>query len=281
MKIANFARNGELWVAIGAIVAIGTVGAPQRVFATTIYSTTSIADMTLFGGGDANSNNGQSTNLAAGSLSAAANRALLRFDLTALETAVTPGYTLDVQSVKLNFFTSGSSAAVTLGVYEIAQSNIAWSEGTRTTLGSATPVSSSTWNNRVNSPATAWTGGVGLGDFGDGGYGSALATVTGPTTSTNGTQITFAFTGTSAALTSLIDGWLTYGGDEINLLVRRTTSDGAGNVRAIVASSQHTTSTWHPALEIEYNLVPVPEPGTFAMLLFGGAMLWAVGRKRR
>lgn len=31
----------------------------------------------------------------------------------------------------------------------------------------------------------------------------------------------------------------------------------------------------------EINAHPVPEPGTFAMLLFGGLMLWAVGRGRK
>lgn len=281
MRTKNFARISKLWIVVGAIAALGTASASRNAFATTIFSTTSIADMTLFGGGNANENNGQSPNLAAGSNGGVGNRALLRFDLTLLESAVTSGYTLDVQSVKLNLFTSGSSTGVTLGVYEIAQSNIGWSEGTNVTLAAAAPAGSSTWNNRINSPATAWTGGAGLGGIGGSGYGSALATVVAPTTSTNGTQITFAFTGTSAALTALIDGWLTYSGDEINLLVRRTEAENSSNVRAIVASSQHGTSSWHPELEIEYNLVPVPEPGTFAMLLFGSVMLWVVGRKRR
>ena len=98
----------------------------------------------------------------------------------------------------------------------------------------------------------------------------------------NGTPIDFIFTGSSAALTNLIDNWMTL---NPGILLKHSDASTLGdNSRVRFHSTESATLAWRPELIISYEapIPPAPEPTSGALLGIGGlVLLGRTGRKLR
>lgn len=186
--------------------------------------------------GNPNNNMGASTSLrvyhGGGSFT---NRALLRFDLSAIPS----GATCNSATLYLTN-TNTLDATCTIGVYAIAAANTGWTEGAGSgDSGSAAATGESTWNNRAHS-GTSWAGSAGLGTAGTDYNSTALGSAVWSST-TSGQTVTASLDTTTVA------SW--FGTTNPGLLLREI-GDNWPSLR--IASSDHATTGWRPKLVVEY-----------------------------
>jgi hypothetical protein len=211
----------------------------------------------------------------AGGTKAFENRPLLSFDTSSLTSGPNPyvSGTSQVTSMTLTMKTTGGnwngtttdptgSDGFDLQLYAIDTANADWA------LNSGRP----TWNNRKTG-TSPWING------GNPGVGPnvALASLGASLASDfeqdlSGGTVTLTSTD-SATLTALIDAWVSGGNAGFFVAI-----SNYGSIPVNSSLLFDLTNGNKPALSITYA---VPEPGTFAMLLFGSVMFWVLGRKRR
>jgi hypothetical protein len=191
-------------------------------------------------------------------------RVILRFDVSSLA-----GKYESIQSARLELTGTGTDFSdVVISLYQIADANAGWNEGTGN-FSNALP-GESTWRFKAEGPVGTripWAGDWGLSVEGTDYLAPALDSVTFNKSDVNGMIYTFDLT------PELIEHWVT-GTNAGLLLIRNDLSyDGV----AQFWSSEYTGNlSYRPRLVIEYT--SVPEPVSASLLLATGA---AVGFRRR
>ncbi len=225
---------------------------------------TATEDTTILNGSLVNNNYGNNNPIASGTVTSGITdqRSVLRFDVSALD-----GLYTSIDSITLRLFYADDSslnagtAVVTTDVHAISAANRAWVEGAST--GAAQP-GESTWNNLAH-PSTSWAGSAGLGTA-DTDYDStvlASSTIDLSNLPADETAFDFTFTGSSAALTALIDAWLVDNVDNSQanpgLLLRdpAPTVDNTRN-RFTAHSTEDANAALHPQLIVEYSTTSPP-----------------------
>lgn len=184
-------------------------------------------------------------------------RSILRFDLSSMTNAVE-----SVQGAQLTLKLGGNatSTKLTISVYELALANAGWLEGG----GNLTAVAAAgevTWSH-LGYDTRAWAGSPGAGLSGTDYIATPVATFEWEVGSTS-VELNL-----SAAM---IQRWIETPSSNAGLLFVATNGAGENAMTANFASSEHATAGLRPLLAIDYT--PVPEPGTWAALLVGGAVL--------
>jgi len=228
-------------------------------------------DNTVIAGSFADDNFGSANNLSAGGVNGFDQRAILSFDVSALH-----GLYASIDSITLRFhgrlgdgYDVHNTTAVPIvnELYAISGGNRGWGEST------------STWN--LRDTGTPWAGSTGLGTVNTDYDGTLLATrtftggVTGP--------IDFTFTGTTATLTALIDGWMvdnvTNSQPNPGLLLldpSPTLITGTRGRSNFYSKDETESADLRPRLIVEYNVIP--EPSSMLLSALAGLMLF---RRRR
>lgn len=249
---------------------------------------TATGDNTILNGGLAGQNFGNFNPISSGTVSSLTQRSILRFDVSALD-----GLYTSIDSITLRGFfaddtnPNAGTAMVQTDVHAITAANRAWIEGNS---AGAAALGESTWNNRAHS-STPWAGSAGLSTAGTDFDGTVLASFTIDLSNRPavGTAIDFNFTGSSAALTALIDAWLVDNVDNSQAnpgLLLRDPSPTFNTLRNRLAlqSTEDANAALHPQLIV--NFTPVPEPATWVLCvaLLGVMVGWrglAVARTRK
>ena len=221
----------------------------------------------------------------AGGIGGDSQVSVMRFDVGALNGLYS---SIDSITLRLYYFNDagvdgGAGAGVepvTANVHAISAANRAWVEGV-SQGGAAT--GESTWNNLAHS-STPWAGSAGLGTVGTDYDSTVLATYSlpGPWVDrpADGTVIDFTFSGTSAALTTLINTWMVDNVDNSQanpgLLLRDPTPSNVGGRNRFTAhSNENGNAALNPQLIVNYT---VPEPSSVLLLGLGGLAMF---RRRR
>jgi hypothetical protein len=225
---------------------------------------TATEDNTILSGPLANDNYGAYNRISSGTVGSMNQRSIMRFDVSALDGLYTSinSITLRVYNYDDNADNLGANVDVTTNVHAITAANRAWIEGT-STGGAAT--GQSTWNNRAHN-TSSWAGSAGLGTVGTDYDSTVLASYTMLVASkpADGAAIDFTFTGTTLALTGLIDAWMV---DNVNnsqanpgLLLRdpTPTPGGSRRNRFTMNSREATNPALHPQLIVEYANSSLP-----------------------
>jgi len=243
-------------------------------------SLTATGDNTILDGSLDDDNYGDFV-IASGTAGSLTQRSILRFDVSALDGLYS---TIDSITLRLFYWDDSSpgfgTEEVTTNVHAITAANRAWIAGTSTGGAGA---GESTWNNLAHS-ATPWAGSAGLSTAGTDYDSTVLGSQTIDLSDlpAAGTAFDFTFTGTSAALTALIDTWMVDNVDNSQanpgLLMRDPdpTFDLGERNRFVASSMEDANAALRPELIVNYTVIP--EPATMSLLALGGiAML----RRRR
>jgi len=216
--------------------------------------------------GWSNSNFGASTSLGIGDGSTTGTdirRPIIRFDVSSLPVnAPIVSATLTLREI----FDGPSSGDFAFSVYQIADANASWIEGTGSNTGTA-QTGAPSWNNRAH-PSTPWAGSAGLSTAGT----DYLATPVGSGLFTRNDNVMNSI---SISLTpSLIGYWRT----NVNaglLIFSDVEANGSFQHNNSFASSEDVTGSFRPTLTVEF----IPEPSA-AMLLGIGVVFLARARNR-
>lgn len=232
-------------------------------------------DNTMLGTGGfnaANSNFGAFTFLGSGRIAANFNnpqRSILSFDVSDLD-----GQFTSISSITLRLtFALGAdpiTQAMNPSLYAISAANRGWVEGTISSGNGATQAGSSSWNSKQHG-STAWAGSAGLSTAGTDYASTLLAsnTYAGGTRPATDSTVDFTFTGDSASLTALINGWLVDNVDNNQsnpgLLLLDPNQATLSGQRMQFYSREATTEAYRPQLIVTF----IPEPSA--------ALLGAIG----
>lgn len=170
-------------------------------------------------------------------------RSLMRFDLSFLN-----GQYAQINSITLTL--THQSSPVLSGTVELRQpiaANAGWVEGSS---NGATESGASSWGYKQYNTAT-WSGGGGLGTTG---YGPVLASAAFNNSMAPGTTFDLTISN-SATATSVIDGFLD-GTNEGFFL--KSADESVTDARNYFASSEYSTTSYHPILTVDYTPAPPP-----------------------
>jgi hypothetical protein len=226
-------------------------------------SLTPSADTTLWQT-DANNNLGGNTDFVAGTTrNLQRSRGLLLFNVAG---AIPVGATINSVTLTLTVVKVSNSggAGSTFELHRVLQS---WGEGDNTTRrGSAANANEASWNNRF-APSTPWSiaGAASPLDF--------AATVSGTRAVTGLGAYPFAST---ANMVADVQNWLNVPASNFGWLLE---SQSEGTPKTARRFASREASTGRPTLVIDFT--PIPEPGTVALLGWGGILLCGFGRRRR
>ena len=188
---------------------------------------------------------------------------ILSFDVNALSAGTVDSITLRLHVD--SYYTDGTGpATLNPSVHAILASNKGWVEGTGgdSGIGDTQNGSCHKWLDSTPTGNVDWASG---GPFGSSDYSATVLATRSLAASDNGTYVDFNFSGTGAALTSLVDGWRT---DNGGLLVW-TGSTGAGITVATFDSKEGLTAAYAPELILTGSITMVPEPSSFMLLACG------------
>ena len=152
----------------------------------------------------------------------------------------------------------------TIEVHEILPANTDWVEGTGVPNGTAADDSGANWNLKDEPNGTPWAGSAGMSTAGVD-YGvTTLASETFNSVPADQSVIDFVFSGSSAQLTALINGWQTSNAGLV--LFHEDPSTLTNNKRLFFHSSDNGNVILNPELLIEFTPTPIPEPSSLALL---------------
>ena len=206
-------------------------------------------------------------------------KGILRFDVSAL--GGVEG--LEVTGITLNL-TLEASPTITLSpeLHQVSAANRAWIEGTGGNTG-AVGNGESCWN-YLAYDSTSWAGSAGCSTAGTDYSSTVLSSPTITAGAAAYSTVSFAFSGTSAELTSLINTWLNdnYTQSRANpgLVITNYDEPPTGMDYRVNFCSSEAAAAYSPQLAVTYNAVP--EPGTITLLCAGlvGLVCYA-WRKRK
>jgi hypothetical protein len=191
-------------------------------------------------------------------------RAIMKFDVASLAGQGT----VQSATLKLTEYSSSSGTSFNFNIYRIADANAGWQQGSGYYLAGQT-TGDVCWN-YLDYDTVNWAGSAGL------------ATPVTDYDATYVAQGTFVNSETEAnpvlsiALpASLIQDWIDDPSHNAGFLIALDVN-GNGTNTAQFASSDNTTTAWHPSLAVT---MAVPEPATGAMLLIGAGLM-ALRRRR-
>ena len=185
-------------------------------------------------------------------------RGLLRFDLSG---SVPAGATIN--SVTLTLSVTATPVGGPNSLFDLRRVQASWGEGNKTDHGGSTATAGeATWTSRFTG-SSLW--GSPGGDFS--GVVSASRSVGG-----NGSY-TFAST---ANLVSDVQNWVNDPGNNFGWIVMSESENIGASIRRF---GNRNSGAFAPLLTVNYTAVP--EPGTWAVILLGGAALWRSGMKRK
>lgn len=189
-------------------------------------------------------------------------RGLIRFDVSSLPAGATvTGASMTLTLIK----SSGAAGNRTVTVH---RSLTLWGEGASDDSargagdGTAALAGDATWTKPFFGQAGLWT--TAGGDF----------TSTASASLTVGTALNTAFIWSSAGLAADVQSWVSNPAQNFGWEIKG--DESTGSTAKVFASSEGLTASQRPSLSVTYTL-PVPEPGTAALLLASGLLI----RRRR
>lgn len=205
-------------------------------------------------------------------------RLINSFDATSMPTYST------INSITLRLFYSplvsdiSGETPFTIEVHSISAANADWTEGTGLADGGPGDNSGSNWNWKDEPTAANWAGADGLTTAGVDYDPTILASYTFNSLPADGTPIDFVFTGSSAQLTSLIDGWASL---NPGFVLFHEDASSLGENKQVDFYTRQASESLRPQLIIDFEPITVPEPSTLALLGFGAIGMIIRSRRRR
>jgi hypothetical protein len=241
-------------VVLAAILAF--FGPAERSDAASV-SISAAADTTLQEAFPANNYGGGASFTSGGRRRGGTTRGLFRFDVAG---SVPVGATINAVTLTLNV-TATPDGGVN-SIFDLHRLTASWGEGNNTGLGGApADVNETTWTHRFAGGAP-W--GMPGGDF--------VGTVSGSRSIAGNGSYTFAST---ANLVSDVQAWLNNPAGNFGWILTSQSEDTAATIRRFASRESGAAG---PQLAITFT--PVPEPGTWAILLVGSVgFFWSIRRR--
>jgi hypothetical protein len=235
---------------------LASFGVPERIDAASV-TISAAADTTLQEAFPGNNFGDGGSFTAGGRKRGGTTRGLFRFDVAG---SVPAGATIN--SVTLTLTVAATPSPAVNSIFDLHRLTASWGEGDNTDRGGAPANSNeSTWTSRFFGGA-AW--GTPGGDF--------AGTVSGSRSIAGNGSYTFAST---ANLASDVQGWLNNPANNFGWILISETESTPATIRRFAS---HESGSSGPQLAITFT--PVPEPGTWAILLVGSVgFFWSIRRR--